>query len=115
MLITKKAIPRRTVLRGIGATLALPLLDAMVPPLTALQNTAAKTDHAVRRDVRPERHGDEAVDAGRRRRGLRVHADAERRSKPFRQTTCCVLQQSRLRARRRDARAARMRKRARGS
>ena len=42
MLITKKAIPRRTVLRGIGATLALPLLDAMVPSLTALQNTAAK-------------------------------------------------------------------------
>ena len=31
MMITKKAIPRRTVLRGIGATLALPLLDSMVP------------------------------------------------------------------------------------
>ena len=42
MLITKKAIPRRTMLRGLGATLALPLLDAMVPALTALQNTAAK-------------------------------------------------------------------------
>ena len=28
MMITKKAIPRRTVLRGLGATLALPLLDA---------------------------------------------------------------------------------------
>jgi len=42
MLITKKAIPRRAVLRGLGATMALPLLDAMVPPLTALQNTPAK-------------------------------------------------------------------------
>ena len=42
MLITKKAVPRRTVLRGLGATMALPLLDAMVPPLTALQNTPAK-------------------------------------------------------------------------
>ena len=41
MLITKKAIPRRTMLKGLGATLALPLLDAMVPPLTALQKTAA--------------------------------------------------------------------------
>ena len=41
MLITKKAIPRRTVLRGLGATMALPLLDAMVPSLTALQNTPA--------------------------------------------------------------------------
>jgi hypothetical protein len=42
MMITRKAIPRRTVLRGIGATLALPLLDGMVPALTALQKTAAK-------------------------------------------------------------------------
>ena len=31
MIITKKALPRRTFLRGVGATLALPLLDAMVP------------------------------------------------------------------------------------
>jgi hypothetical protein len=35
MIITKKALPRRTFLRGIGATMALPLLDAMVPALTA--------------------------------------------------------------------------------
>ena len=41
MLIMKKALPRRTLLRGLGATLALPLLDAMVPSLTALQRTAA--------------------------------------------------------------------------
>jgi hypothetical protein len=42
MLITRKAIPRRAMLRGLGASLALPLLDAMVPPLTALQKTPAK-------------------------------------------------------------------------
>ena len=41
MIITKKALPRRTFLRGMGATLALPLLDAMVPSLTALANTPA--------------------------------------------------------------------------
>ncbi len=41
MFITKKHLPRRTVLRGLGATVALPLLDGMVPALTALQNTAA--------------------------------------------------------------------------
>jgi Protein of unknown function (DUF1552) len=35
MVITKMALPRRTFLRGIGATLALPLLDAMVPALKA--------------------------------------------------------------------------------
>jgi hypothetical protein len=42
MIVTKKALPRRTVLRGIGATLALPLLDGMVPALTAWQKTAAR-------------------------------------------------------------------------
>ena len=41
MIITKKAISRRTVLRGVGMTLALPLLDAMVPALTAQAKTAA--------------------------------------------------------------------------
>jgi hypothetical protein len=41
MIITKKALPRRTFLRGMGATLALPLLDAMVPAVTALARTAA--------------------------------------------------------------------------
>jgi len=42
MIITRKAIPRRTMLRGIGATLALPLLDGMVPALTAQAVTAAR-------------------------------------------------------------------------
>ena len=41
MIITKKAIPRRTVLRGFGASLALPLLDAMVPAFAARTNAAA--------------------------------------------------------------------------
>jgi hypothetical protein len=42
MIVTKKAIPRRTMLRGLGATLALPLLDGMVPAFTAVAKTAAK-------------------------------------------------------------------------
>jgi hypothetical protein len=42
MIITKKALPRRTFLRGMGATLALPLLDAMVPAATAMAATPAK-------------------------------------------------------------------------
>src|SRR5216684_2595692 len=42
VVITKTALPRRLFLRGVGATLALPLLDAMVPALTALAKTAAK-------------------------------------------------------------------------
>src|SRR5437870_5723340 len=42
MMITKMAMSRRTILRGLGATIALPLLDAMVPALTAASQTAAK-------------------------------------------------------------------------
>ena len=41
MIITKMHLPRRTFLRGLGASLALPLLDAMVPTLTAQSKTAA--------------------------------------------------------------------------
>jgi hypothetical protein len=41
MIITKRHMPRRTMLRGIGATLALPLLDCMVPALTAQRLSAA--------------------------------------------------------------------------
>ena len=39
--VAKTALPRRTFLRGAGATLALPLLDAMVPALTALAKSPA--------------------------------------------------------------------------
>ncbi|HYR84611.1 MAG TPA: DUF1552 domain-containing protein [Terriglobia bacterium] len=46
MIVTRKAISRRTMLRGIGTAVALPLLDAMVPALTAAAQTPAK---AVRR------------------------------------------------------------------
>src|SRR5215475_14671089 len=41
MFITKKHIPRRTVLRGAGAALALPFLEAMVPAATAMAQTEA--------------------------------------------------------------------------
>ena len=42
MIITRKHLPRRTFLRGLGATLALPLLDSMIPALTAQEATAAQ-------------------------------------------------------------------------
>jgi hypothetical protein len=42
MIITKKALPRRTFLKGLQATLALPLLDAMIPAATASAKTPAK-------------------------------------------------------------------------
>lgn len=41
MIISKRALPRRTFLRGTGVALALPLLDAMIPSLTALADTPA--------------------------------------------------------------------------
>ena len=64
MFITKKHIPRRTVLRGAGATLALPLLDAMVPAATVLAQTAADAEAAVRRLLRAARHGARLLGAG---------------------------------------------------
>ncbi|MDA7881361.1 DUF1552 domain-containing protein [Akkermansiaceae bacterium] len=42
MILTKKFLSRRTFLRGAGATVALPLLDAMIPSATASAKTAAK-------------------------------------------------------------------------
>ena len=41
MFLTQKHIPRRTLLKGLGVSLALPLLDSMVPAQTPLAKTAA--------------------------------------------------------------------------
>jgi hypothetical protein len=45
MFVSSKALPRRTVLRGLGATLAMPLLDAMMPAMSAAAARAAKPTH----------------------------------------------------------------------
>ena len=45
MINTRKAISRRTLLRGVGAAFALPLLDAMIPASTALAQTAAASSN----------------------------------------------------------------------
>ena len=42
MIVSNKAIPRRTVLRGIGASLALPLLDSMIPAFGPAARAAAQ-------------------------------------------------------------------------
>ena len=42
MIITRKCLNRRAVLRGLGGAVALPLLDAMVPAMTALAATPAR-------------------------------------------------------------------------
>jgi len=67
MFITKKHLSRRTLLRGLGGTVALPLLDAMIPAHTALAQTAANpTPHlgfiyfphgAVMKDWTPKTEG----------------------------------------------------------
>src|SRR5262245_7823678 len=43
MFITKKHLSRRTFLHGVGVTMALPLLDSMLPAATALAQTSAKS------------------------------------------------------------------------
>jgi hypothetical protein len=47
MIITKKALPRRTLLKGLGTTLALPLLDAMVPALSRAANAIASPGNRI--------------------------------------------------------------------
>jgi hypothetical protein len=42
MFVTKKSLARRTFLRGVGTTMALPLLESMVPAFTALAQSAAR-------------------------------------------------------------------------
>src|SRR6188474_773858 len=42
MFVAKKHLPRRTFLRGVGVTMALPLLESMVPAFTALAQTPAR-------------------------------------------------------------------------
>ena len=42
MFITRRSLPRRTVLRGLGAAVALPFLESMVPAMTALAQTPAR-------------------------------------------------------------------------
>ena len=76
MFITKMALPRRTFLRGMGVTLALPLLDAMVPALTAqsaARGAAAASAPSTCRTACCVDHWTPTT-AGRR---LRVHADPE--------------------------------------
>ena len=56
MIVTKKAISRRTVLRGHGATVGLPLLDAMIPAFaTAAGRHAGQAGAPPRRGLSPER------------------------------------------------------------
>jgi len=62
MFITKKHLPRRTFLRGMGVTLALPLLDSMIPARTLLAQTAAQPL------TRPRRGSDTVVGAFATRR-----------------------------------------------
>src|SRR3977135_393005 len=51
MYIAKKHISRRAVLKGVGVTMALPLLDAMVPASTVFAKTAAGASAAKQRLV----------------------------------------------------------------
>ena len=68
MFLTKKHISRRTVLRGAGATLALPLLDAMIPAATLLAADGRGAEAALRRLLRAARHGAWLLGAGKGRR-----------------------------------------------
>ena len=77
MMITKKALSRRTVLKALGATVPLPFLDAMVPALTALRQTPAQPALRFGAVYVPNGVIPGQVVSDRRGRGVRVLADAE--------------------------------------
>ena len=82
MIITKKALPRRTFLRGMQATLALPLLDAMIPAATAWAQTPAKPVRRLGFVFVPMGSDHGAMDAARRGQADRALAYPALRSNP---------------------------------
>ncbi len=102
MYLTKKHLSRRTVLKGAGVALGLPLLDAMIPAATALANTAAAPQAARRILLHPARrdhveHGvrsrDGSLDA--ERRGRRLQAEPDPRAARGAQTLRHLVRQHR--------------------
>ena len=74
--ITMKSLPRRTVLRGIGATLALPFLESMVPAFALRRQSEWQTGAPVPDLLRAQRHGDGVLVAQGRRLEVRAVADS---------------------------------------
>jgi hypothetical protein len=72
MYVKKKHIPRRTFLRGAGITLALPLLESMVPALTPVRLTAAAPVRALRRHLAPAWSRARLLESAAGRQGLPV-------------------------------------------
>ena len=62
MIVTRKHLPRRTFLKGMGAVVALPMLDAMTPAFAARR--APRPPVRLAFTYVPERHHDERLDAG---------------------------------------------------
>ena len=90
MIVTKKHLSRRTMLRGIGgAAISLPLLDSMIPALTAQTKTAANVTPRLGLRLRAARRGDGQVDAHRHRRGLRVQPGPDRALQRIAKTSSC--------------------------
>ena len=74
MIVTRKHLPRRTFLKGMGAAIALPVLDAMTPALRARRRGGADGAAAPGVHLRAERHHDGRLDADGDGHGVRVLA-----------------------------------------
>ena len=77
-ILTTKPLARRTVLRGLGATLGLPLLDAMLPGVLAARAGRRAAGAPLPGVLRAERDGHGALAAGQR--GARLRADPHPRA-----------------------------------
>ena len=74
MAFLTKSLPRRTVLRGLGATMALPFLEAMLPPFSLRAQAVRETRASVPDVLCAERHGHGVLVAQGRRQRLRTLA-----------------------------------------
>ena len=77
MIIAKMALPRRTFLRGLGATLALPVSRRHGARHDGAGEDARECADSLRCPVSPERHRDAQLDAGDGGGRVRAHAHIE--------------------------------------
>ena len=74
--ITKTHLSRRTFLHGVGVTMALPLLESMIPAATAFGQTVARPRTRLGVHLLPARRDHAEVDAGAGRRRVRAHRNS---------------------------------------
>ena len=89
IMITRKHLPRRTFLRGLGTAIALPVLDAMMPAFAVAGARSLNAPLRMAFAYVPERHHHEGLDARRRQAPTSSCPRSSSRSSSTRTRCCC--------------------------